>query len=74
MSFAQESEFQWVCEAWDAAGIEGFGDACPETLSTWIQNVLEDHENAGAIAFSSFGHAETKRRLAGAKALALPAV
>jgi len=72
LSAAQKAEFPWFCDAWDAAGIEDFGDDWPDTFSTWIHNVLEERESAVVTAFSTFVYSETRRRLAGAVALALP--
>jgi len=73
LSAAQKSEFNWFCDTWDTANMEDFGEGWPDTFSTWIQNVLEDHENSVVTAFSQFVHSETTRCLAGAVALALPA-
>ena len=74
LSAAQRSEFDWFRKAWDQAGIDDFGDQWAETFSTWIQNVLEEHELGNANAFSMFVHNETRRRLAGTLALTLPPV
>ena len=72
LSPAQKLDFPWFCEAWDAAGIEDFGEDWPDFFAAWIQGVLEKHEDAVVTAFSSFVHSETRRRLAGEVALALP--
>ena len=74
LSASQKMEFSWFCDAWDAAGIEDFGDEWPDMFSVWIQTVVEEHENAVVTAFSSFVYSETTRRLSGAVALALPAL
>ena len=73
LSSAQANEFSWFCEMWDAAGIEDFGDIWPDTFATWMQNVLEELENAVPTAFSQFVYSETRRRLADNVALAVPA-
>ena len=72
LSNSQKMEFKWFCEAWDSAGIADFAEHWPHTFSTWIQGVLESHEDAVVTAFSDFVHSETRRRLAGSVALALP--
>ena len=74
LSAAQETEVIWLCDAWGAACIEDFGDDWPDTFSTWMQNFLEEHENAVVSAFSSVVCSETRRRLADAVALTLPSV
>ena len=73
LSSPQALEFNWFCEKWDEAGVEDYGDTWPDTFSTWMQNVLDELDNAVPMAFSTFVYSETRRRLADAVALAVPA-
>ena len=73
LSSPQALDFNWFCEKWDEAGVEDYGDTWPDTFSTWMQNVLDELDNAVPMAFSTFVYSETRRRLADAVALAVPA-
>ncbi len=73
LSAAQRSDFDWFRREWDAAGMEDFGEKWPETFAAWLQNVIDEHLGGNPRAFSVFVHNETRRRLSGSLALALPA-
>ena len=66
-------DFQWFCEVWDQAGVDDFAESWPETFASWMQGLLDKHDQGILDCFSSFVHSETKRRLAGSLALELTA-
>ena len=53
--------------------MEDFGGKWPETFATWLQKVIDEYLGGNPRAFSVFMHSETRRRLSGSLALALPA-
>ena len=73
LSPAQRSDFGWFQRDWGAAGIQDFDGEWPETFATWMQNILDEILGGNPRAFSLFVHSETKRRLSGCLAIALPA-
>ncbi len=73
LSAAQRSDFDWFRREWDAAGMDDFGEQWPRTFATWLQNVIDEYLGGNSRAFSMFMHSETRRRLSGSLALALPA-
>ena len=73
LSEAQRSDVEWFRREWDAAGMEDFGGQWPETFATWLQGVIDEYLGGNQRAFSMFMHSETRRRLSGSLALALPA-
>ena len=71
LSRGQVMDFQWFCEVWDQAGVDDFAESWPETFASWMQGLLDEHDQGILDCFSSFVHSETKRRLAGSLALEL---
>ena len=66
-------DFPWFCEAWDQVGVDDFGQSWPSTFASWMQRVLDEHDEGIGGGISSLVHPETKRRLAASLALELPA-
>ena len=72
LSRAQKADFEWFKREGDAAGAADFQAKWPETFATWVQGVVDEYLAGNTRAFSLFMESETRRRLAGSLALALP--
>ena len=72
LSAAQKTDFEWFKKEWDAAGMADFQGKWPETFATWVQRVVDEYLAGNTRAFSLFMESETRRRLSGPLALAIP--
>ena len=61
LSPAQQNDYAWWKDAWDAKMLGEHQDGWPEVFAGWMQQVIAECENGMPNAFSVFMNSETRR-------------